>query len=195
MALSLVPGFGHIYWGWELAGLCLFTASSVAAFALLNGLFIYVGDGRTALIRLSLFLLLGIFVGSWADILRRVSLRRLEAEASEREQNLREGMVAYVRGDLEAALSRFSSCVSADPLDVEALFRLGMTCSRAGSSRQAVRWLKRALKHDDQEKWRWEAKSELERLSAAGSAPELPLKGQGDRKETVRNKAIDTHPA
>ena len=194
LALSLVPGWGHIYWGRELVGISLFTAFSVAAFALLNGLFVYVGPGRTGLIRLSLVFLVGAVAGSWLDILRRTSLRRVKAAERAREENIREGMVAYVRGDLDGARARFSSCLSADPLDVEALFRLGMAYSRAGNSRQAVLCLRRTLKYDGEEKWRWESKRELERLSARGAAAEAPSRGQRAQSRAVEDKAIDKNP-
>ncbi len=188
LVLSLVPGWGHVYWGREAPGLGLFTLFAVAGFALLNGLFIYIGNARSLVVALSSVLLLASIVGSWIDILRATNPGRLKALEAERDKALREGTVAYLRGDLKAAIDLFEGCVRRDPGDVEALFRLGAVCSRSGESRAAQVWLRRARKHDLDEKWAWEVERELERLKKATGA--VPAPGESHaRKQPERSPA------
>jgi len=168
LGLSLVPGWGHVYWGREVLGLAVFTAFALAGFALFNGIFIYLGDGREFLVRGSAGLVLGIVGWTWFDIICRTGPRRLKAEEEERDHNLREGMIAYLRGDHEGAKALFRSCVRADPFDVEALFRMGVACSRTGDIREAAVWLRRTRRHDLEDKWRWEIAEELKKLKRAG---------------------------
>ena len=172
LALSLVPGWGHVYWGRELRGLAIFTVFAVSAFALLNGLFIYLGERRSLVVAGSAALLVGASVFAWVDLLRRTSPARVREESEERERNLKDGTVAYVTGDFDAAAERFTKCVEADPSDFEALFRLGITHSRAGRTREAALWLRRALKNDEEEKWGWEIRRELELLAQRPAARE-----------------------
>jgi hypothetical protein len=168
--LSVVPGWGHVYWGKEALGLALFTAFAVAASGLLNGLFIYLGDGRGALIWVSASLLAAVHLGALWDLLGRTSAGAVRTAAELRERSLRRGMIEYLRGDLAAAEASFEACAAADPTDVEALFRLGVVTSRAGHAAAARSWLRRALKWDLEDKWRWEIGRELERLKEEGAA-------------------------
>ncbi|HVR72809.1 MAG TPA: tetratricopeptide repeat protein [Planctomycetota bacterium] len=164
LTLSLVPGWGHVYWGREAVGLGIFTIFAVAGFALLNGLFIYLGGWRSFWITVSTLALVLVGVGSWISILRLTSPRRVAEEGRLRERNLREGMLAFLHGRLEEARASFLACLRNDPLDIEALFRLGIVCSRLGAREEARAYLKRAVRHDIDEKWHWEAGRELERL-------------------------------
>jgi len=145
-------------------GLGLFTATAVSGFALLNALFVYLGEWRQPFIYASAALLLASVAVAWRDIFRRTSPRRLEAEEEARIGSLKEGTVAYLRGHLEDARLQFLKCVEADPMDVDALFRLGVVCSRAGKAKEAGAWLRRARKYDFDDKWRWEISVEMERL-------------------------------
>jgi hypothetical protein len=179
LVLSLVPGWGHAYWGKEGVGLAVFTGFAIVLSGLLNGLFIYLGDGRGTLVAVSASLLLAITAGAWFDILRRTSPEAVRTAAEDRERSLREGTVAYLRGDLAGASALFKGCVGADPSDVEALFRLGVVTSRAGDARAARVWLRRALKCDLEDKWRWEICRELERSKEEGAraARAAPARG------------------
>jgi hypothetical protein len=73
-------------------------------------------------------------------------------------------MIEYLRGDHQAARTSFLACVRSDPLDVDALFGLGMACSRAGEPRAAVAWFRRARRYDDLDKWSWEIREALRRI-------------------------------
>jgi tetratricopeptide (TPR) repeat protein len=184
LALSVVPGWGHVYWGREALGLGLFTATAVSGFALLNAFFVYLGEWRQPFIYASAALLLAAVAVAWRDIFRRTSPRRVEAEEEARIGSLKEGTVAYLRGHLEDARSLYLKCVEADPLDVDALFRLGVVCSRAGKTKEAGAWLRRARKCDFDDKWRWEISVEIERLeSAKEEAPPPAERGEASTAE------------
>jgi tetratricopeptide (TPR) repeat protein len=110
----------------------------------------------------------------------------VRAEEEARDTNLRRGTVAYLKGDLEEAETLFRACVKADPLDVEALFRLGVVCARSGDVLHARTCLRRTLKHDAEAKWRWEAGRELEALKKATTSLPTPPE-QETHKETEPN--------
>lgn len=169
IVLSLVPGWGHVYWGREPTGLLIFTLFAAAAFSLVNGLFLYLGGGRTLLVAFSLLLLGVTLAWSWISILRWTSPSRIRSIEERRNQAFREGAAAFVRGDNDGAVAAFSRCVEVDPGDVEALFRLGIVTARAGDTRGARSWLRRAQKHDLDDKWAWEIERELERLKRGGA--------------------------
>jgi len=171
LALSIVPGWGHVYFGREVLGLAIFTLFAVALFVLLNGLYLYLGPWRTSLTVFAVALLSLVTLGCWIDIIRRTGRRQVRAEEEARQLNLRNGMVAYLRSDLDQAVGFFRACLRANPLDVEALFRLGVVLARSGDGRLARSCLRRVLKHDTERKWHWEVARELEKLSHASKIP------------------------
>lgn len=195
LALSLVPGWGHVYWGRELRGLAIFTVFAVSAFALLNGLLIYLGERRGLVVAGSAAVLAGASVFAWVDLLRRTSPARVREESEERERNLKDGTVAYVMGDFDAAAERFTRSVEADPSDFEALFRLGITHSRAGRTREAALWLRRALKNDEEEKWGWEIRRELELLARRPAAREKRIAPAAKTPAAQPEKETETNVA
>ena len=50
MLLSLVPGWGHVYWGREALGIGIFSAAALAGFGFLNTWLVYQGAGTTTLV-------------------------------------------------------------------------------------------------------------------------------------------------
>lgn len=165
--LTLVPGWGHVYWGREVRGMFFFTAFAVAGFAFLNGLFLYLGAGRSVLIGTGGGVLLVATLWAWIDILLLTSPRRSQAYEGFRMKALQQGTLAYLQGDLAAAKAAFADCLRQDPADVEALFRLGVVTARAGEAREARALLRRASRLDLDEKWTWEIERELGRLGAS----------------------------
>ena len=71
--------------------------------------------GPWAALLLVLALGVAVLIWNWADIVRRTHPRRLEMEDETRARCLREGMIAYLRGDLAGAKSLFASCIKVDP--------------------------------------------------------------------------------
>ena len=167
LILSLVPGWGHIYWGRERLGLAIFTAFAVAGFVLLNGILVSLGPWKGFLVTIAAVLSVLVFVGAWIDLWQRTSPKRVQAEDGAREKFLREGTVSYLEGDLDRADSCFRMALEIDPQDVEAFFRLGVVCCRRGESRQAALWLRKVRRYDLDGKWDWEVKCERRRLKEA----------------------------
>lgn len=189
LVLSVLPGWGHVYWGREFFGLFLFTLFTICAFAIVNGLLLDLGRWKAALVWGGAAGAAGCAAWAWTDILRRTSPARLREEASLRERQLKEGMLAYVRGDHEAAKKLFFECARRDPSDVEALFRLGMAYARAGEREAAIRWLERTRRRDFQGKWAWEIRVELARLRSGGSSAEKAGAAKPSPSAKARNAA------
>ena len=50
MLLSLVPGWGHVYWGREALGIGIFSAAALVGFGFLNTWLVYQGPGKTTMV-------------------------------------------------------------------------------------------------------------------------------------------------
>ncbi len=164
LLLSVVPGWGHVYWGRESVGLVLFTVVAVCGFAFLNASFIYQGPGRGVFLWTSGILLCTTFVSSGADLFLRTSRERQGRERESRERLLHQGTIAYLKNDFRDAVVLFRECLRINPQDTEALFRLGVTFTRSGERQQALRHLRKAMRFDFDEKWHWEIGREIYRL-------------------------------
>ena len=183
LALSLVPGWGHVYWRRETLGLLLFTVGATFAFGWINAVWIYRGEGRELLAWVAGILFLATWAFAWIDLYLRTAPARLARDAESRALFLEQGTIAFLRGDFENAEVNFRGALQLDPQDVEALFRLGITLSRwaqreARAERvggepgreseleaRAIRVLHRTLRHDVEEKWRWEILREIDALA------------------------------
>jgi tetratricopeptide (TPR) repeat protein len=181
LLLSVVPGWGHAYWGWEFHGLVLFTAAAVSAFAMLNGVVIYQGSWRTVIVVSSATVLALSLAAAWIDILKRTSPGRVRREEDEKEKLLLDGTAAYLRGEFAQAVLSFRRCVRLEPQDPAAHFRVGVALSRSGDGRQARRWLRRALRCDVDSTWHWEVRRELAR--AGGTSRRVTEVPTGTREE------------
>ncbi len=170
LLLALIPGWGHIYWSREVLGLSIFTVFAPCFFSLVYSYFLYVGPLRDQWVQASMTFLFLVYVGSWVELFLRTRPARVLAEAEMRADGLAGGMLLYVQGDLDGAARQFLRCLHLDPFDLEAQFRLGIVLARAGATREARRWLRRARKYDREEKWIWEIERELKRLKS-GSDP------------------------
>jgi tetratricopeptide (TPR) repeat protein len=61
----------------------------------------------------------------------------------------REGRAAYLRGDLSAAVERFTGAVAAEPRNADALNGLGQSLVRAGRAADALPYFDRAIAIED----------------------------------------------
>lgn len=164
LLLTLIPGWGHVYWGREGQGLRLFTLAALATFILLNAALIYVGSWRSILLVAATLGVVLVVLWCWLDILRLTAGDRVHADIQVRQEALWEGTLAYLQNDLPAARARFEACVRRDPTDVEALFRLAVVTARSGDGRRARSLLRRTLRLDGDGIWEWEIGRELSRL-------------------------------
>lgn len=161
LLLSLAPGWGHVYLGRERAGMALFTMAALCLFALVNLLLVYFGELRLLYLRLAGGGALFFWLTSVADVWRRTSPRRLRRLEREKEDLLRRGMIAYLRGQPDLAQEAFRASLRLDGDDVEALVRMGVVAARSGAVSLARRALRRARRVDLAGKWTWEIGKEL----------------------------------
>ena len=177
--LSVVPGWGHVYLGLEAAGFLLFALEALSLFGVLNLALSYQGGHRLLLGRVALSAAVFFCLYSILDVCRRTSRRRFDRLTEAKRLLLREGMVAYLRGDLSGAEREMRAALRLDSREPESLVRLGIVLARAGQPRAARRQLRRARRQDFDAKWWWEIDRELTLLRAArsGAAPRAGRNG------------------
>ena len=77
--------------------------------------------------------------------------------------NFQEGVVDYLKSDLDQAQRRFEEAASIDAEDPDTQFHLAMIYKRKGMHKAAKKAFKRSLALDP-EKWAWEIRKELKEL-------------------------------
>jgi len=159
--LSLVPGWGQIYWGRERLGLTFFTGFALAVFVLVNALWIAVGDWPVFGAPLATGLAALLWVVSFVDMTLRSAPGRVAAEARERDRLFRLGAVAYLTNDLDGATAAFRGMLKLDPKDLDAYFRLACCCRGRGDLRSATAWLRRVKRCDVEDFWSWQVEAEM----------------------------------
>ncbi len=172
--LSLVPGWGHIYLGFEARGLVIFTLAALGGFGWINATWIYLGEGQSIFQGITLVLFGGLFLFSLVDIFIRTAKKRVSRSSKLCESLLWEGMMHYVMGNDLAAEEKFRETTRVDGLNVEAYFRAGIVAARRGELQQAKRFLKKARRLDHDLKWSWEIRRELEVNKLEVAPTDLP---------------------
>lgn len=174
LALSLVPGWGHVYLGRERRGLALFTLTAVLAFLSFNLILVYAGEYRMFLARAAAIAAGLVWIAGIVEVWQWTAPRRLRETEERKAAFLRSGMVAYLRGELDGAEEDFRACLRLDVQDPEAILRLGVVAARRGQIRQARRLLRRAGLLDLDEKWHWEISREIQSLRGVEPKDRLP---------------------
>jgi hypothetical protein len=189
MLLSIVSGLGHMYLRHYVLGAALFALFAASLDGIFLGMTI---QARPTLARVLLFVCSPLAVGVWAAGL--VHAWRLSYGTdrktlhAERVRLFNEGLVLYLRDDLESARDRFHHAVTADVDwdDPDPLFYLGITELRLAERRAArgeidaaarprrrgLKALAACLRRDDKRKWRAEVELErarVRRLTAAAA--------------------------
>ena len=172
MLFSLVPGWGHVYWGREALGIGIFSAAALVGFGFLNAWLVYQGSGKTTMAWVFGVIFCLVMVASWIDIFLRTEPARVSEDDRRRKLCLERGTASYLQGDLAGALGEFRECLKIEPNCPEALFRIGVLAVRQDDFELARTSLRRALRYDIGEKWKWEIQREFTRLDAGISAQE-----------------------
>lgn len=172
MLFSLVPGWGHVYWGREALGIGIFSAAALVGFGFLNAWLVYQGSGKTTMVWVFGVIFCLVMVASWIDIFLRTEPARVSEDDRRRKLCLERGTASYLQGDLAGALGEFRECLKIEPNCPEALFRIGVLAVRQDDFELARTSLRRALRYDIGEKWKWEIQREFTRLDAGISAQE-----------------------
>ncbi len=172
MLFSLVPGWGHVYWGREALGIGIFSAAALVGFGFLNAWLVYQGSGKTTMVWVFGVVFCLVMVANWIDIFLRTEPARVSEDDRRRKLCLERGTASYLQGDLAGALGEFRECLKIEPNCPEALFRIGVLAVRQDDFELARTSLRRALRYDIGEKWKWEIQREFTRLDAGISAQE-----------------------
>ena len=172
MLFSLVPGWGHVYWGREALGIGIFSAAALVGFGFLNVWLVYQGSGKTTMVWVFGVIFCLVMVASWIDIFLRTEPARVSEDDRRRKLCLERGTASYLQGDLAGALGEFRECLKIEPNCPEALFRIGVLAVRQDDFELARTSLRRALRYDIGEKWKWEIQQEFTRLDAGISERE-----------------------
>jgi hypothetical protein len=191
MLLSVVTGLGHMYLRHFVLGAALFALFTASV----NGVFLgYMLQARPALASLLVYTCVPAAVAVWAFGLvhaYRLSYGTDRARLrTERAKLFNEGLVVYLKDDLERArdLLRRAVACDVDWEDPDPLFHLGVVELRLAerrlgrgdrvaavrAHRRGLRALAACLSRDDAKKWRAEVQLERQRaqrmLEPAGTA-------------------------
>ncbi len=172
MLFSLVPGWGQVYWGRESLGIGIFSAAALVGFLFLNAWLVWQGPGKTTMVWVFGVVFCLVMVANWIDIFLRTEPARISEDDRRRKLCLKRGTASYLQGDLAGALGEFRECLKIEPNCPEALFRIGVLAVRQDDFELARTSLRRALRYDIGEKWKWEIRLEFTRLDAGISERE-----------------------
>lgn len=180
LLLSVVTGLGHFYLDHYLTGAVLFSLFVTALNGIFLGFTLQAAASPEALRAVSIvcFAIVWVF-GFWHAYRLSYGTDRV-ALAKAKDQLLREGLIDYLRDDLEDAARKIerAAALDVDWVDPDPLFHLGVVSSRlaerraargdlAGAKaarRRALASFKGCLSRDPTQKWRAEVAEELRRM-------------------------------
>ncbi len=170
IALTAIPGLGHLYLRRHAQGVAFFGLFAAALDGVLLGA-LWQGEDAALVGLVSRIAAVAIWIGGLASVLRLTVFTDRERLARRRDEKVREGMVHYLRGELDPARRAFEDAAACDVdrHDFDVLFHLGAVAARAGDRRRARRLFRRCLAWDPGGKWRAEIER-LEKAAAAGPA-------------------------
>ena len=194
LLLSLVPGWGHVYWGRESAGIGIFSAAALVGFAFLNSSLVYQGAGKTTLAWVFGVILGLVMAANWIDIFLRTDPERIAEDARRRRLCMQRGTAAYLQGDLAGALGEFRECLKIEPNCPESLFRLGVLSVQKDDLETARSSFRRALRYDLAGKWSWEIKQQFEHMDAHSAAHDEGSSGEESGGEVAAGSGQEETP-
>ena len=161
---AIVPGMGHLYLGRHWRGLLVFAVFALAV----NGMYF---AGALCALETSAYVF-SLCRGAAAAIciysLLHVAYLSKHFETKpvteRKDYHFKRGLTQYLAGSFDSAKSEFLTVLKLDPIDVDARFHLAMTHKALGQRHEAVKAFKRCLVDDLDAKWRWEIKTELEKM-------------------------------
>lgn len=197
LLLSVVTGFGHFYLDRYITGAVLFGLFVTTLNGVFLGFTLQATSSPEMLRAVSTFGLGLVWTfGMWHAYRLSYGTDRA-ALARAKDQLLREGLIDYLRDDLEDAARKLARAVALDVdwVDPDPLFHLGVVSSRlaarraergdaAGSRaarRRALSAFKGCLTRDPGRKWRAEVEAELQRLGRGTLTGRMRKAGVGMR--------------
>ncbi|MEK7448613.1 MAG: tetratricopeptide repeat protein [Planctomycetota bacterium] len=158
------PGLGQILTGRHLRGTVFFLSFIILIdLAMIIFPCLWGREEAQQLIRLCWLAAILIWGYNIFDIIRIVYWRERPALQEKKKQLFSEGLIYYLKNDLDRAGKIFQRILKLDRDDPDALFYLGVIYRNSGQTGKATRFFNRALILDDTEKWRWEISEELKK--------------------------------
>lgn len=181
LLLSVVTGLGHFYLDHYLTGAVLFGLFATALNGIFLGFTLQAAASPEMLRAVSIFCFVVVWTfGFWHAYRLSFGTDRA-ALAQAKDQLLREGLIDYLRDDLEDAARKIerAAALDVDWVDPDPLFHLGVVSSRlaerraargdvAGAKlarRRALTSFRGCLSRDPARKWRAEVAEELRRMN------------------------------
>lgn len=201
LLLSVITGLGHFYLDHYVAGAVLFGLFATALNGVFLGFTLQATSSPEVLRAVSIFVFVLVWAfGMWHAYRLSYGTDRV-AMAQAKDALLREGLIDYLRDDLEDAARKIerASALDVDWVDPDPLFHLGVVSARLAerrgargdargqklARRKAVTAFKDCLVRDPMRKWRAEVAAELRRLHGPGSFTGRMRKVGGALKDVI----------
>ncbi len=166
---ALLPGSGHILVGRPLRGILVLFLLGFAVEGYFYGQIAPLDPPGWSGTIYVISIIGGVLLWGYAVAdTTRLALRhkRIEAKADAAIAQLREGLVAYLKDDLRAAVRAYRGALRIDDQDPDALFHVGVAYAHLGLHKKARRALNRCIQYDHDGKWDDEAAEQLRHLEA-----------------------------
>ena len=161
----VLPGAGHLLRRKYLRGVGLLFCLGVCV----DGMFFaWIRLGETSGERYMYgFIALGaiLWLYALADIIRLARVDR-EAAQQRKDEHLRQGLIHYLRDELDQAIAEFRAVLKLDSDDADARFHLAKAYRVAGQLDKASRALRRCRACDEEDKWAAEIDREFGKIRA-----------------------------
>lgn len=156
----LFPGLGHIVKGEHAKGVALAICYALPVQGFLYSTYVWRDMWEQWFSLVCLALAAALWVVALVDIARRLYFVDEDAVARERDRLFHEGVVAYLRGDLNRAEDTLHTMLKRDRDDADGWVQLAMVYKGKGDIVKARKALRRCRSIDDAEKWAWETEQE-----------------------------------
>lgn len=201
LLLSVITGLGHFYLDHYVAGAILFGLFATALNGVFLGFTLQATSSPEVLRAVSIFAFVLVWAfGMWHAYRLSYGTDRV-AMAQAKDALLREGLIDYLRDDLEDAARKIerAAALDVDWLDPDPLFHLGVVSARLAdrrgargdargskaARRRALQAFKDCLVRDPIRKWRAEVADELRRMRVPGAFTGRMRKVGGALKDVI----------
>ena len=156
----LFPGLGHIVKGEHAKGVVLSICYGLSLQGFLYSTYVWRLMFAPAFPAVCLVLAVALWAFALVDISRRLYFVDEDAEARNRDRLFREGLLAYLRGDLPRSEEALVNLLKVDRDDADGCFHLALVYRQKGDVEKARKTLRRCRSADDNDKWEWEIERE-----------------------------------
>lgn len=201
LVLSVITGLGHFYLDHYVAGAVLFGLFATTLNGVFLGFTLQATSSPEVLRAVSIFAFVLVWAfGMWHAYRLSYGTDRV-AMAQAKDALLREGLIDYLRDDLEDAARKIerAAALDVDWIDPDPLFHLGVVSARLAerrgargdargskaARRKALSAFKDCLTRDPMRKWRAEVDAELRRMRGPGSFTGRMRKVGGALKDVI----------